>query len=68
MTEITATLKDARRIDTPYRGKHLNGAIYGDRRNRFRDGERIYTSTIMEELPGNIFRTRYSTYKVEFAE
>lgn len=70
MNEITATLKNACRSgnDGDIRGKYLHGDIYGDTRNRFGDGERIFTSTIMEELPENVFRTRYSTYKVEFAE
>lgn len=68
MTEITATLKNAMRQETDWRGKHIYGQIFGDTKGRFFDGHWISTSTIMEELPDNVFRTRYSTYKVEFAE
>jgi hypothetical protein len=65
---ITGTLKNARISTGEFRGRHLHGAIHGDTRGRFQDGERIFTSTILEDLPDNVFRTRYSTYKVEFAE
>lgn len=68
MTEVTGVIKNAVRATSPIRGTHLYGQIYGDTLERFYDGEWVHTSTIMEELPDNVFRTRYSTYKVEFAE
>lgn len=64
--EITGTLRNARRVkvgEDP-RAPCLRGNVFGDVRNRFRDGERITTSTITAE-DGDVFTTRYSTYKVE---
>lgn len=63
---IVGTLKNARRVavgEDP-RAPCLVGYVYGDVKGRFRDGERITTSTIMEEQ-GNLFRTRFSAYRVE---
>lgn len=63
---ITGTLRNARRVsagDDP-RAPCLSGDVFGDTRGRFRDGERITTSTIMSE-DGDVFTTRYSTYRVE---
>lgn len=67
--EITGTIKNARRLarGEDIRAPNICGNIYGDTRGRFPDGMIVYTSTIMEELPGDIFVTRNSTYKVEFA-
>lgn len=64
---ITATLRNARRSPTgPWRDyDHLSGEIYGDVRMRFVDGEPITTSQIVKALPGDVFVTRNSTYKVE---
>ncbi len=62
----TGTLRNARRVkpgDDP-RAPCLSGEIYGDTKGRFRDGERITTSTIESE-DGDLFVTRYSIYKVE---
>jgi hypothetical protein len=64
--EITGTLRNARRIkkgEDP-RAPCLVGNVYGDARGRFRDGEYITTSTIMDET-GDVFTTRYSAYRVE---
>ena len=63
---IVGTLKNARRVaigEDP-RAPCLSGEVYGDTKGRFRDGERITTSTIMEEQ-GALFRTRFSAYRVE---
>lgn len=67
MSEITGTLKNARRYSAQddHRGPCLNGDIHGDVRGRFRDGTNVTTSTIVEELPDNVFKTRNSTYRVE---
>lgn len=66
--EITGTLKNARFIhDGPDR-KTLNGDLYGDKRGRFQDGERVITSRIMKEHGDGVYSTLNSTYKVEFAE
>lgn len=40
------------------------GAIYNDTKGRFRDGDVIHTSAIVEELPEGVYRTRNSAYKV----
>jgi hypothetical protein len=68
MMEITGTLKHASRERSDLRGDHIHGMIVGDVRGRFQDGDWVSTSTIMEGLPDNVFRTRYSVYKVEFEE
>ncbi len=64
--EITGMLRNARRAPKgdDVRAPCLHGQVYGDTRGRFCDGEWITTSTIMEE-DGDVFRTRYSTYRVE---
>lgn len=64
--EINGTLRNTRRVPAGAdpRAPCLVGNVYGDTKGRFYDGERITTSTIMEE-DGNVFRTRYSAYKVE---
>ncbi|WP_313666280.1 hypothetical protein [Shinella sp.] len=64
--EIVGTLRNACRVpkgDDP-RAPCLYGQVYGDTKGRFRDGEWITTSTIMEES-GDVFRTRFSAYRVE---
>lgn len=64
--EVVGTLRNARRVpkgDDP-RAPCLYGQVCGDTRGRFRDGEWITTSTIMEEN-GDVFRTRFSAYRVE---
>lgn len=62
---VNGTLKNAYRvtIGTPS-APYLSGEVYGDTKGRFRDGERITTSTIMSE-EGDVFRTRFSVYRVE---
>jgi hypothetical protein len=57
---ITATLRDA-----GWFGNRLAGDIYGDTRDRWRDGTPIHTSNVTRELPGEVFVTRNSVYKVE---
>ena len=66
MTNINGTLRNARRLSPSedVRGPCLQGEVYGDTKGRFFDGESIVTSTIMSE-EGDVFRTRYSVYKVE---
>lgn len=65
--QVNGTLRNARRVlpgEDP-RAPCLTGDVYGDTKGRFRDGERITTSTIFEELPDGVFKTRYSAYRVE---
>lgn len=68
MTEVefTGVLRNARRISREQdpRGPCLSGDVYGDKKGRFREGERITTSTIMVET-GDVFVTRFSAYRVE---
>lgn len=67
--EINGTLKNARwEMNDPPGSTRLVGNIYGDTKGRFPDGLYILTSAVLESLGDNIFRTRNSTYKVEFAE
>jgi hypothetical protein len=61
-------LKDATLCGEKGERQSLRGAIYGDTRGRFKDGEYVFTSHVVDFLPGNIYRTRNSTYKVEFAD
>jgi len=67
--EIVGTLRNARRVSASedLRGPCLHGQVYGDTKGRFRDGDYITTSTIMSE-DGDVFKTRYSAYKVEHWE
>lgn len=65
--EIIGTLRNARRVmpgEDP-RAPCLSGEVYGDTKGRFREGERITTSTILEVLPDDVFKTRFSAYRVE---
>lgn len=63
---ITGTLKNARLVlDGDPRCPCIHGRVYDDTKGRFHDGEWIWTSTLLEHLPGSVFRTRYSTYRVE---
>lgn len=64
--EINGILRNARRLSPSedIRGPCLQGHIYGDTKGRFRDGASIVTSTIESE-EGDVFKTRFSVYKVE---
>lgn len=55
-------LRDASRIE----GGGLRGAIHGDTRGRFNDGDYVITTPAKEVSPG-VFETKHSTYQVEFA-
>lgn len=62
---IHGTLRNAYRLDEGYpQCPCLVGNVYGDTKGRFRDCDRITTSTLMSE-EGDIFRTRFSVYRVE---
>lgn len=65
--EVVGILKNARRVKPgeDQRAPCLRGAVYGDTKGRFRDGDVVTTSTIMKELPGGVFKTRFSAYRVE---
>jgi hypothetical protein len=65
--KLTGTLKDASLLGVRP-DQTLRGAIYGDTRGCFNDGEYVITSFVVEVLPDNVYRTRNSTYKVEFAK
>lgn len=64
---ITAVLRNATRVPRgdDVRAPCLRGVVASDIKGRFLDGEPIITSTILEELPGDVFRTRNSVYRVE---
>jgi hypothetical protein len=55
-------LKDASLVP----GGGIRGAIYGDTRGRFKDGQYVITSSVVSHK-GNVYKTLYSTYEVEFA-
>lgn len=64
--DITGELRNARHVkegEDP-RAPCLRGEVYGDVRGRFRDGEIVTTSTVLEALEDGIFKTRYSVYRV----
>lgn len=46
-------------------GDRLCGRIYGDRKGRFIDGTKVLTTAVKTRFPGDIFRTRNTTYKVK---
>ncbi len=46
----------------------INGKIFADRYARFPDGHDIKTSAIFEILPGQIYKTKHSTYLILFVE
>ncbi len=62
--EITATLSAA--VWSAEAKGSIYGYIQGDTKGRFRNGEPIYTSTVMEDLGNGLYRTRNSIYKVNF--
>jgi hypothetical protein len=64
--EITGTLKNAIWFND-HRAPNIRGQIHGDFKNRFADGETVYTSTVLEDMGDGLYRTRNSIYKVEFA-
>lgn len=47
-------------------GEGLRGAIYGDTRGRFNDGDYVITSRVVSH-EGNVYRTKNSEYAVTFA-
>ena len=51
------------RSHTTQSGFILEGKIYGDKKQRFDDGERIYTSLVVK-LDGDLAYTRNSVYKL----
>lgn len=59
--EYDAILKNARWL-----GKSLSGHIYGDKKERFKDGTLVTTSTVSHGYNMEIYHTRNSIYKVEF--
>lgn len=65
--EIDGVLKSATRNTDAWGrpGLSITGAIYGDKKGRFRDGDVVTTSSVTKELPGDIFVTRNSVYRVE---
>lgn len=72
--EINGTIRDASFYHgdaEPYRSPCIRGAVYGDTKGRFVDGERITTSRIQEVYASGdgavIVMTRFSAYRVEFA-
>lgn len=65
MIQITGTLKSAtiQNFDDFY---IIWGCIYGDINNRFRDGDYIHTSRVVECIGDGLYKTLNSIYKVEF--
>lgn len=63
---IDAELRGAEVIKGFDGGKLLRGRIFGDRKGRFEDGSVVLTSKILSELPGNVVKTKHSTYRVYY--
>lgn len=63
---VTGYLHEARRDETWFGKKQpiLVGKLHGDAKGRFRDGEVVHTSMIVRELPGDVFQTKNSVYRV----
>lgn len=69
MTQITGTLRNAYwNPENDYDPRHPNlvGIMDNDIRGRFYDGEKVWTSTVFKHLGDDVYKTRYSTYKVEW--
>jgi hypothetical protein len=62
MNNLTGDLLNARKVFIAG-GLHLKGEIYNDSRGRFRDGEVVLTSRILEQ-EGSVFITENSAYDV----
>jgi hypothetical protein len=64
---IDGELRDAYRVELPFTGAgldfRLSGRLYGDRKGRFMEGERVTTSRVTRE-DGDYFLTRNSAYQV----
>jgi hypothetical protein len=65
MSNITAKLMAARRVETPL-GTVLSGMVFGDSKGRFDSGTHITTSPIVLE-EGDIVHTKYSCYEVTWS-
>jgi len=64
---VDGTLRNARVVPCG-NGSLAIGRIYDDRKERFRDGEQVRTSRILEGPDANgIIRTRNSVYRIELA-
>jgi hypothetical protein len=66
MSEYDAVLKNARWEFNDMRSPNITGEIYEDKKGRFQDGYRLYTSTVLAHLPGGVFQTRNTKYLVLF--
>lgn len=60
--EYDALIKNA-----VWKGKRIRGNIYGDKKERFRDGVEITTSVVSHGYNLEIYHTENSVYKVEWA-
>ncbi len=61
MMEYHAELRNAEWRESD-NAKWLVGFIYGDKKGRFEDGERVKTSPVEKTWPGDVFQTRSHTY------
>ena len=67
-TEIHGVLKNVTYSDHTG-GRVAHGDIFGDTKGRFRDGENVRTSFILEGPDEDgVIRTRNSVYRVEAAQ
>lgn len=64
MTEVTAVLRDAAKMELLSGRYKLVGTISGDTKGRFKDGQRVLTSVVVS-VDGDIFNTVNSVYRVE---
>ena len=60
--QIDAVLLDAEIVSTPH-GERIVGKIFCDRKFRFRDGDIVRTSPLVNKL-GDVMFTSNSVYKV----
>ena len=63
---IDAEIRNAFPVSTTSNRWIIIGDIYNDSRGRFNDGHPIRTTAVEEFFPPNVFRTKNTTYRVEF--
>ncbi|USN15391.1 hypothetical protein KIKIMORA_02450 [Brevundimonas phage vB_BpoS-Kikimora] len=65
--DVDAVLLGANRMGFAVGKAYLSGYIYGDKKQRFSDGDFVYTSNL-NMIAGDVAATLNSRYRVRFAE
>ncbi|MEZ0212410.1 MAG: hypothetical protein ACAH27_05600 [Xanthobacteraceae bacterium] len=64
--KVDGVILDAEFSDHGWSAPVITGRIWCDAKHRFRNGQYIHTSAILEELSDGVYRTRNSVYRVVF--